>query len=511
MLDCPITIRICTAEGAFDWVVSNPDQLTFAQGLEVIRQALPGVAVTAFEYEDEEKDRITVKSYEEMKAMLSFYMGSLMANQAAGLQACPLMIYPKVGKDSGKRNIFGLKVLTKDPPAPAVSRDPMPHCQIPPLPGPGATAVAASAEDMDIDTSTRKRSGDIREILACGTIRQSDLQTLHVLGSGNCGTVFKALNMASNEILAMKVIPLDISREAQQQIISELEILSQCRSPVIISFYGAFFLENRISICAEYMDGGSLDTYGQIEERVLGPISVSIVQGLQYLWSLKIMHRDVKPSNILVNTQGQTKLCDFGVSVQLIDSIAKSFIGTNAYMAPERIKGLDYSINSEVWSLGVSLFEMAAGSFPYESGRVPGCKSIDLWKSIVDKEPPQLPRGTFSDEFVHFVAQCMQKEPMRRPRPEALMGHRFIQQHINSSIETVATWVISKLAARQLQQQQEKQQQQELQQLQQQQEEQQLLQQQDQQLLQLQQQQLQQLQQGQLLQQHQQQQQHTPV
>ena len=112
-----------------------------------------------------------------------------------------------------------------------------------------------------------------------------------------------------------------------------------------------------------------MDKYGVIPEAILGQIVVSIVKGLQYLWTQKIMHRDLKPSNILVNTQGRVKLCDFGVSVQLIDSIARTFVGTSAYMAPERLRGEDYRMRAEVWSLGVLIFELVSGTFPYKSAR----------------------------------------------------------------------------------------------------------------------------------------------
>ena len=82
--------------------------------------------------------------------------------------------------------------------------------------------------------------------------------------------------------------------------------------------------ENCIYICTEFMDGGSLDRYGAIPEKVLRPVAVAMIRGLHYLWtSLKIMHRDVKPSNVLVNSKGEIKLCDFGVSIQLEKSIAK--------------------------------------------------------------------------------------------------------------------------------------------------------------------------------------------
>lgn len=400
-----ITIQIRTETSTTDWKIHSPDEVTFNDGLQMISQVMPDVTVNAFEYEDEDGDRITVRSHDEMKAMLSYYLCSILDRNGAHVQ--PLVIYPKVRRKP---------VLTVQ------------------------TSQAEVPVEMMEQDGSRKRSGDIREILACGSVREDQLQIVTSLGSGNCGTVYKAFHKPDQTIMAVKVIPLDITRDVQKQIIAELEALHKCHSPVIISFYGAFFLENQIFICTEFMDGGSLDKYKHVPEQILGPISVSVVRGLQYLWSLKIMHRDVKPSNILVNTQGEIKICDFGVSVQLIDSIAKTFIGTNAYMAPERITGQDYSIHSEVWSLGVSLFELAIGHFPYQSAKTPGAKDIDLLRSIVDKDPPRLPHGMFSNEFVDFVTQCMQKTPSLRPAPEALLRHPFVQKYVDYNMALVAEW-----------------------------------------------------------------------
>lgn len=89
-------------------------------------------------------------------------------------------------------------------------------------------------------------------------------------------------------------------------------LCTQCTSPYIIGYYGAFFSENRIKICTELMDGGSLDAYNAIPEHILGRVVVSILCGLTYLYGQKIMHRDIKPSNLLINSMGQVKLCDFG-------------------------------------------------------------------------------------------------------------------------------------------------------------------------------------------------------
>lgn len=98
------------------------------------------------------------------------------------------------------------------------------------------------------------------------------------------------------------------------------------------------FSDGEISICMEYMDGGSLDLIlkkaGRIPEDMLGKITSAVLKGLSYLRDKHaIMHRDVKPSNILVNSGGEIKICDFGVSGQLIDSMANSFVGTRSYMS----------------------------------------------------------------------------------------------------------------------------------------------------------------------------------
>uniref|UniRef100_A0A3P9NRC4 mitogen-activated protein kinase kinase n=1 Tax=Poecilia reticulata TaxID=8081 RepID=A0A3P9NRC4_POERE len=233
----------------------------------------------------------------------------------------------------------------------------------------------------------------------------------------------------------LQVIPLDITVELQKQIMSELEILYKCDSSYIITFFSAFFVENRISICTEFMDGGSLDVYKRIPEHVLGRIAVAVVKGLTYLWSLKILHRDVKPSNMLVNTRGQVKLCDFGVSTQLVNSIAKTYVGTNAYMAPERISGEQYGIHADVWSVGISFME-----------------PLQLLQCIVDEDPPVLPVGQFSEKFVHFITQCMRKNPKERPAPNNLLDHSFIIQYNDGNAEVVSMWVCRCLEERRSQQ-----------------------------------------------------------
>lgn len=291
-----------------------------------------------------------------------------------------------------------------------------------------------------------KKADSIKTILSSGQIFLHDIQMLNIVGHGNGGTVHKGFHVPSQRVMAIKVIPLDISEEIQRQILSELNILFQCNTQYIIAFYGAFFMENKISVCTEFMDGGSLDLYGKIPQNILGRIAVAVVKGLQYLWDLKIIHRDVKPNNMLVNSNGHVKLCDFGVSIQLVNSIAKTYVGTNAYMAPERIRGEEYGIHSDVWSLGLSLVEMLTGHFPYPSNsnmRAEPLPPIELLQCIVNESPPRLSMDLFGDALRDFVDICLQKNPKARPTPELLVRHPFILQNDTENQETIIKDFIS--------------------------------------------------------------------
>ena len=164
-----------------------------------------------------------------------------------------------------------------------------------------------------------------------------DFQQLDVLGKGASAVVRRVLHTPTNRVMAMKTIAFEFMPDMQKQILIELQVLHSCRCEHIIGFYGAFFNSGRICMLTEHMDLGSLERVcklGPVPEQVLGVVNVAVINGLVYLYDrLRVMHRDIKPSNILINSKGEVRLCDFGVSAQLNNSLARTFIGTNAYMA----------------------------------------------------------------------------------------------------------------------------------------------------------------------------------
>ncbi|EGY21259.1 protein kinase wis1 [Verticillium dahliae VdLs.17] len=235
-------------------------------------------------------------------------------------------------------------------------------------------------------------------------------------------------------IMAMKEMRLELEEAKFTTILRELVILHKCVSPYIIDFYGAFFQEGAVYLCIEFMDGGSIDKLytGGVPENVLRKITYSTVQGLKTLKDdHNIIHRDVKPTNILVNTRGQVKVCDFGVSGNLVASMAKTNIGCQSYMAPERISGGGmatgadgtYSVQSDIWSLGLTIIECAMGQYPYP----PEVSStiFSQLSAIVEGDPPDLPEG-FSSTARDFVKRCLNKVPKDRPTYAMLLQHPWL-------------------------------------------------------------------------------------
>ncbi|ODQ79130.1 hypothetical protein BABINDRAFT_19496, partial [Babjeviella inositovora NRRL Y-12698] len=262
-----------------------------------------------------------------------------------------------------------------------------------------------------------------------------ELEVIEELGSGNYGTVSKVLHKPTGVTMAMKEVRLELDEAKFSQILMELDILHKCVSPYIVDFYGAFFVEGAVYMCIEYMDGGSLDkVYGTgVDEPYLAYIAESVIHGLRQLkQDHNIIHRDVKPTNILINSLGKVKLCDFGVSGNLVASLARTNIGCQSYMAPERIKlmnpeDVSYSVQSDIWSLGLSILEVAMGSYPYPPETYDNIFS--QLSAIVDGVAPNLPAESFSSEARDFVAKCLSKVPSQRPSYTELLAHPWLKRY----------------------------------------------------------------------------------
>ncbi|GJJ78981.1 mitogen-activated protein kinase kinase [Entomortierella parvispora] len=279
-------------------------------------------------------------------------------------------------------------------------------------------------------------------------INMEELKLLEELGKGQYGTVQKVYHKPTNVTMAMKEIRLELDQSKLNSILMELDVLHKSASPYIVEFYGAFFIETCVYYCMEFMDAGSLDKLYQIgvPEDILSHITRSMVRGLKFLKDdLSIIHRDVKPTNVLVNSKGQVKLCDFGVSGQLVQSMAKTHIGCQSYMAPERIsQGHTYTVQSDVWSLGLSILETAEGSYPYPPEKYNSV--FAQLAAIVESPPPSLPES-YSQDARDFVALCLLKDAKERPAYKALLEHPFLSKYGEDEVD-MKSWAVKAMEAR---------------------------------------------------------------
>uniref|UniRef100_A0A667X862 non-specific serine/threonine protein kinase n=1 Tax=Myripristis murdjan TaxID=586833 RepID=A0A667X862_9TELE len=257
---------------------------------------------------------------------------------------------------------------------------------------------------------------------------------LEKLGEGSYGSVFKAHLKETGEIVAIKQVPVESDL---QEIIKEISIMQQCNSPHVVRYYGSYFKNSDLWIVMEYCGAGSVSDIIRIRNKTLTEEEIAAIlqatlKGLEYLHFMRKIHRDIKAGNILLNSEGQAKLADFGVAGQLTDTMAKrnTVIGTPFWMAPEVIQEIGYNCVADIWSLGITAIEMAEGKPPYAD--IHPMRAIFM----IPTNPPPTFRNPdqWSSAFQDFVSKCLVKNPENRATATHLLQHPFIKSAKPSSI-----------------------------------------------------------------------------
>eukprot|EP00002_Diphylleia_rotans_P035703 TRINITY_DN7817_c0_g2_i1.p1 TRINITY_DN7817_c0_g2~~TRINITY_DN7817_c0_g2_i1.p1 ORF type:complete len:335 (+),score=52.13 TRINITY_DN7817_c0_g2_i1:72-1076(+) len=267
------------------------------------------------------------------------------------------------------------------------------------------------------------------------------------LGRGISATVRMAVHSPSGTVVAVKGINYQESAEKRKQLVSELNTLTKLQAPNLVRLFSAFSDQAMVYLVLEYMDlgtlGGLMKIVPQMPENYLSQILYQVIVGLGYMHTNRMIHRDIKPGNVLINSQGWVKLSDFGLASMLSSTkFATSFVGTSCYMSPERMSSDDYTYNADVWSLGIMAFEAATGRYPYQLSGAPN----ELEDTIVDAPSPSLKGLPFSRDCVDFIDNCLIKDPSARPSCGRLGRHPFLVQHNPnemSQIKSLAAWFSS--------------------------------------------------------------------
>ncbi|XP_068438647.1 serine/threonine-protein kinase TAO2 isoform X3 [Clinocottus analis] len=251
---------------------------------------------------------------------------------------------------------------------------------------------------------------------------------LREIGHGSFGAVYFAHDIRTNEVVAIKKMSYSgkQSNEKWQDIIKEVKFLQKLRHPNTVEYHGCYLREHTAWLVMEYCLGSASDLLEvhkkPLQEVEIAAITHGALQGLVYLHSHNMIHRDVKAGNILLTEPGTVKLGDFGSAS--ISAPANSFVGTPYWMAPEVILAMDegqYDGKVDVWSLGITCIELAERKPPLFN-----MNAMSALYHIAQNESPVLQSNHWSDYFRNFVDSCLQKLVQDRPTSDVLLKHHFL-------------------------------------------------------------------------------------
>ena len=249
--------------------------------------------------------------------------------------------------------------------------------------------------------------------------RKGDYEILGVLGAGGMGKVYKVRNVLSDRIEAMKVLLPNLAdqKELADRFLREIKVLASLNHPNIAALRTALMIDNQLVMIMEYVEGTTLAAHLEQGKISWGDALLYIDQvlaALSYAHKQNVVHRDVKPANMMLTPSGAVKLMDFGIARSGNDlglTMVGTTLGSLPYMSPEQVKGEHVDARSDLYSVGVSLYEMATGQKPFRG---------DSRFSIMQAQLQQTPRPPIEvktdlpESLNQIILMAMSKEPARR-------------------------------------------------------------------------------------------------
>ncbi|PYU39302.1 MAG: hypothetical protein DMG54_27320 [Acidobacteria bacterium] len=250
-------------------------------------------------------------------------------------------------------------------------------------------------------------------------MRKGDYEILGVLGAGGMGTVYKVRNVLSDRIEAMKVLlpnPGD-QKALAGRFLREIKVLASLSHPNIAALRTALTIDNQLVMIMEYVEGITLSA--RMEQGVI-PLGQAlnyvsqVLAALSYAHKRQVVHRDIKPSNMMLTPEGITKLMDFGIARSGPDmglTMTGTTLGSLSYMSPEQVKCAPVDARSDLYSLGVSLYEMVTGQRPFQ---------VDSHFSILQAHLLELPKPPVEikpdlpEAVSKIILKAMEKDPAKR-------------------------------------------------------------------------------------------------
>ncbi|XP_008283348.1 serine/threonine-protein kinase 36 [Stegastes partitus] len=248
---------------------------------------------------------------------------------------------------------------------------------------------------------------------------------LELVGEGSFGRVHKGRKRFTGQVVALKFMPkLGRSEKELRSLKREIDIMRDLQHPNIVQLFDSFETETEVVVVTEYAEGQLfqiLEDDGSLPESQVREIACQLVSALYYLHSHRILHRDMKPQNILLGKSGVVKLCDFGFARAMSVStlVLTSIKGTPLYMSPELVEEKPYDHTADLWSLGCILYELHTGAPPFYTN------SIFHLVQLIVRDPVKWPE-TMSDTCTSFLKGLLTKDPQKRLSWPDLLHHPFV-------------------------------------------------------------------------------------
>uniref|UniRef100_A0A7S1XVM3 Protein kinase domain-containing protein n=1 Tax=Phaeomonas parva TaxID=124430 RepID=A0A7S1XVM3_9STRA len=276
-------------------------------------------------------------------------------------------------------------------------------------------------------------------------------EKLKLIGRGAFAEVWKArvIDGEEGQFVAIKIINLETmqSNAGFDELLQEVQTMKMCNHRNVLGLNASFIVADELWLVTRLMDKGSLmhvmrlakhQGLGEgMRESILEYVLREVLKGMKYLHEQGYIHRDIKAGNILVDSEGNVRLADFGVSGWLVDQGfrkrgTKTFVGTPCWMAPEVMEqDNSYDSKADIWSFGITALELAKGHAPY--AKYP---PMSVLIKTIQNEPPSLKTydddkqvngEPFSRAFKEMVRLCLQKDSARRPNTSTLLGNKFFK------------------------------------------------------------------------------------